>query len=116
MTDASIWLTIIGICGGIITIIGALEKIVSTGKAIGAPAAELTRRVSALEARCNEYERFFHSDKQRLTDLEQALSIMMQAQFALLSHAVDEGGTGTGQLKEARERMLEYLTVRGIKI
>ena len=108
------WPVILAICGGIVTIIGAIEKIVNAGKVMNAPNLEQNKRLDALEARCDKYDVYFRSDKQRLNDLEQSLSVLMQAQFALLSHAIN--GNDTDKLKRAQEDMLEYLTKRGIKV
>ena len=105
---------ILAICGGIITIIGAVEKIVNAGKFINAPNAEQDKRLDALEARCDKYDQYFSSDKQRLSDLEQSLSVLMQSQFALLSHAIN--GNDTDKLKKAQGDMLAYLTKRGISV
>lgn len=105
---------ILAICGGIITIIGAAEKIVNAGKFINSPNMEQDKRLDALEARCDKYDRYFDSDKQRLADLEQSLSVLMQSQFALLSHAIN--GNDTDKLKTVRDTMLEYLTKRGISV
>lgn len=105
---------ILAICGGIITIIGAAEKIVNAGKFINSPNMEQDKRLDALEARCDKYDLYFSSDKQRLSDLEQSLSVLMQSQFALLSHAIN--GNDTDKLKTVRDTMLEYLTKRGISV
>ena len=108
------WAVVLAICGGIVTIIGAVEKIVNAGKFVNAPNVEQDRRLDALEARCDKYDRFFDSDKQRLTDLEQSLSVLMQSQFALMSHAIN--GNDVDKLKKAQNDMLEYLTKRGITV
>jgi len=108
------WTVILAICGGIITITGAVEKIVNTGKVINAPNEEQNKRLKALEERCDKYDRFFDSDKQRLNDLEQSLSVLMQSQFALMSHAIN--GNDIDKLKKAQGDMLEYLTKRGITV
>lgn len=109
-----IWTVILGICGGIITIFGAVEKLISAKRAIHAPAAEQDRRIKALEERCDRFEQFFHSDKQRLNDLEQSLSVLMQGTFALLSHAIN--GNDVSKLREVRDNMFEYLSKRGISV
>lgn len=105
---------ILAICGGIITIIGAVEKIVNAGRFINSPNIKQNKRLDALEARCDKYDRFFDSDKQRLNDLEQSLSVLMQSQFALMSHAIN--GNDIDKLKKAHDDMLEYLTKRGISV
>ena len=105
---------ILAICGGIITIIGAAEKVVNAGKFINAPNAEQDKRLDALEARCDKYDRYFDSDKQRLNDLEQSLSVLMQSQFALMGHAIN--GNDVDKLKKAQNDMFEYLTKRGISL
>lgn len=114
MSLSTAWAFILAICGGILTIINVIEKIAGVGKAINAPNMEQDRRIAALEARCNKYDTYFSSDKQRISDLEQMLSVMMQAEFALLSHAIN--GNDTDKLKEVQSHMMDYLTKRGISI
>lgn len=108
------WAVVLAICGGIVTFIGAAEKIVNAGKYINTPNVKQDKRLDALEARCDKYDRFFDSDKQRLNDLEQSLSVLMQSQFALMSHAIN--GNDVDKLKKAQNDMLEYLTKRGISV
>ena len=114
METIPIWVTILGICGGITTIINAIEKIVNAGRAVNAPNAEQNRRLKELEIRCDRYDTYFSSDKQRIMDLEQSLSILMQGTLALISHAVN--GNDVDKLKYTQEHMLDYLTKRGIKV
>ena len=114
METIPFWTMVLAICGGIITIIGAIEKVVSAGKAINNPNVEQNKRIAALEERCDKFDQYFTSDKQRLNDLEQSLSVLMQSQFALLSHALN--GNDTDKLKKAQEDMLAYLTKRGISV
>ena len=105
------WTVILAICGGIITIIGAVEKLVNAGKVINEPNVEQNKRLDALEARCDKYDRFFDSDKQRLNDLEQSLSVLMQSQFALMSHAIN--GNDIDKLSRAKDDLESYLINRG---
>lgn len=114
MELSAMWAIILAVCGGILTIINTIDKVVGAGKAINAPNEEQNRRIAALEVRCDKYDRYFDSDKQRIQDLEQMLSVLMQAQFALLSHAIN--GNDTDKLKEVQGTMMAYLTNRGIKI
>lgn len=108
------WTVILAICGGIITIIGAVEKIVNAGKVINEPNVEQNKRLDALEARCDKYDEFFATDKHRMDTFEQSISIMMQAEFALLSHAIN--GNDIDKLREVHSSMMEYLTKRGISV
>ena len=108
------WAIILAVCGWVVVIINAIEKIVGAGKALNAPNAEQDRRLAALEARCDKYDRYFDSDKQRIADLEQMLSVLMQAQFALLSHEIN--GNDLDKLKEVQSKMMDYLTKRGITV
>lgn len=114
MEFSQVWAYAIAACGWIVVIINAIEKIALARKAINAPNEEQDRRLAALEARCEKYDRYFNSDKQRLSDLEQALSVLMQGTFALISHAVN--GNDVDKLKKTQEEMMDYLTKRGIKI
>lgn len=114
MELSALWAIILAICGGVLTIINTFDKLIGAGKAMNAPNVEQDKRLDALEARCDKYDRFFDSDKQRLNDLEQSLSVLMQSQFALMSHAIN--GNDVDKLKKAQNDMLEYLTKRGISV
>lgn len=114
MELTAMWAIILAVCGGVLTIINAIEKVVGAGKALNAPNVEQDRRIAALELRCDRYDQYFDSDKQRLNDLEKSLSVLMQAQFALLSHAIN--GNDTEKLKEVQGTMMDYLTKRGISV
>ena len=114
MELSAMWAIILAVCGGILTIINTIDKVVGAGKAINAPNEEQNRRIAALEVRCDKYDRYFDSDKQRIMDLEQSLSILMQGTLALISHAVN--GNDVDKLKDTQEHMLDYLTKRGIKV
>lgn len=108
------WAVLLALCGGIVTIISAIEKIVNAGKVINGPYTEHNRRIKALEERCDKFEQYFSRDNQRLADLEQTLSILLQAEFALLSHAIN--GNDVDKLKDVQSAMMEYLTKRGISV
>lgn len=114
MELSALWAIILAICGGMLTIINTFDKLIRAGKAMNAPNVEQDKRLDALEARCDKYDRFFDSDKQRLNDLEQSLSVLMQSQFALMGHAIN--GNDVDKLKKAQNDMLEYLTKRGISV
>lgn len=114
MEPATFWGIILAVCGGVITLINAIEKIVSAGKTINAPNVEQNRRIAALEERCDKFDRYFDSDKQRIADLEQMLAVLMQAEFALLSHAIN--GNDIEKLKQVQSTMMDYLTMRGITV
>lgn len=114
MNATQIWAIVIAVCGWVVVIINAIEKVVGAGRALNAPNVEQDRRLAALEARCDKYDRFFDSDKQRISDLEQMLSVLMQAQFALLSHAIN--GDDIDKLKKVQSDMMDYLTKRGISV
>ena len=109
-----IWGIALTICGGLLTIMNLLEKIGKAKKAIDAPNEEQNRRIRDLEKKCEKYDGYFHSDKQRIADLEQSLSILMQCDFALLSHAIN--GNDTDKLKNVQSSMMNYLTQRGITV
>ena len=114
MEAVPFWAVLLAICGGIVTIISAIEKIVNAGKVINSPNTEQNRRIKALEERCDKFEQYFFRDNQRLADLEQTLSILMRSQFALLSHAIN--GNDVDGLKKVHDEMLDYLSKRGMNV
>ena len=114
METTTLWAVILGICGGIITIISAIKEVVGAGKAINRPNEEQNKRLDSLEARCDKYDQYFSADKQRIEDLEESLSVLMQGTFALISHAVN--GNDVDKLKQVQQDMLKYLTQRGISV
>lgn len=56
METIPFWAVVLAICGGIVTIIGAIEKVVGAGKVLHAPNAEQNRRIAELEKRCDKYD------------------------------------------------------------
>lgn len=114
METISIWALILGVCGAIITVIGAIEKLVDMGKIVQEPNAEQNLRIAKLESRCDAFERYLEHDKKRIDDLESSLSMIMKVQFALLSHAIN--GNDLDKLKDVQSEMLTYLSQRGIHV
>ena len=114
MEAVPIWVTLLGICGGIVTILSAIEKIANAGRVINEPNKEQDRRIASLEGRCDAFDRYLASDKQRLNDLEASFSVLMKVQIALLGHAIN--GNDTDKLKEVQAETVDYLSKRGIHL
>lgn len=120
MTDTTIWLAIVGVCGGAVTILGFLEKIISIRKVLRGPSIEISNRISNLELmfkeKCDKYDRYLDSDKRRIEILEQEQTVMMQSQFAILNHLCGSEKDNTEQVKSALKALQSYLTTKGITI
>lgn len=102
---------IFGIIGGAITLMTFIEKVIGLVKTVKAPDTRQNERIAALEAWKADMERYIGNDKRRIDSLEANLSMMMKAQFALLSHAVN--GNDVDRLRAVQAEMQDFLTRHG---
>lgn len=102
---------VFGIVGATITLMTFAEKVINMVKIARAPDQEQNRRLSELESWRSDVERYIGRDKHRIDNLEANLSMMMKAQFALLSHAIN--GNDTDRLRKVQQEMQDFLTRQG---
>ena len=90
-------LVLLAICGGIITILTAAEKV---GKIIH-PYRRFAEIVADHGRRIDAHDKLLDNDNRRLNDQVQLTKRIYQMNLALLNHFID--GNGKEQMKELRE-------------
>ena len=68
------------------------------------------RRLSAIDRKFDDYDRFFGNDKKRIDIIEEGNRVTQQALLALLSHAIN--GNDMDALKTAETALRDYLVKR----
>lgn len=108
---------LLSICGGIITVAGAVTiviKIINAAKKpnkeIRSSISEQSSRIDTIEDRLDSYEEYFKRDLTRIEAIEEGNRVTQRALLALLSHGID--GNDVDSLKQAKTKLEEYLTSR----
>ena len=70
----------------------------------------LESRIESLEAMSTKMLTFFKNDNERIVNISKGNEVTQKALLALLSHAID--GNNENQLKEARDKLQDYLIHR----
>lgn len=110
LTPMEIWQSILLICGGIITIGGAVAVVKRWICRIKRPSAEIKTEVNNVEATLEQHTEYFKNDKIAIDGLKRGQRILYKSHLALISHAID--GNNTEQLKEVKEDLQEFLIQR----
>ena len=98
---------ILGICGAITCISGALAVIVKAVTAAKQPNKTQDQRLDSIEKRLNAHDKLFEKDNCRIKTIEEGNRVTQRALLALLSHAIN--GNNTAELKKAEADLSEYL-------
>lgn len=115
----------LAICGGIITVSGAIGWIIKWVQAAKKPSDDLRARVSNLETQLAtsnreirekfmDYDQYFHNDKTRIDGIESNSKdfqrMVIQSLQALTDHALN--GNNTEGLQDASAALNKFLTSR----
>ena len=102
----------LAICGGIITVSGAIGWIIKWVQAAKKPSDDLRARVSNLETQIADYDQYFRNDKTRIDEIESNNKgfqrMVIQSLQALTDHALN--GNNNKGLEDASEALNRYLT------
>lgn len=101
------WTILLGICGGIITISGAVAVVVAAVNKFKAPEKEQTKRIQALEDRLISVEADIAMLKSGTKEIEASQRITQEALWALLGHAID--GNNVEDLKKAQSKLHDHI-------
>lgn len=101
---------VLGVCGGISVIAGAVVWIVKGVKAMRAPGRAMDDRLETIEKRLSKHDSFLESDKLRLKALEDGNRVTQKALLALLAHGID--GNDVEQMRKAKQELQNYLIER----
>lgn len=104
LSPHDIWLLVLAICGGIVTLFKAVEVITTLVEKFKSPSDILEQRVTTIESKISKYEA-------RIDHLESGNEVTQEAILALLSHALNNGDTEG--LKSAKKKLEQYLIARG---
>ena len=106
--------TILGVIISLWAIVQIVAKIIeiikSPEKAQNEKIKLLESRIEALEKTDNKIFTFLQNDNTRIDNITKGNAVTQTAILALLSHAID--GNNEVQLKEARDRLQDYLIHR----
>lgn len=112
---------ILGVCGAIITISGAIAVIVKAIDKAKEPNKKQDERLAALEGdvkkineRLQNGDGRFQADAERIASLENDMKetnkVIIESLQALTAHAID--GNNTQELKDSKKRLDDYLINR----
>lgn len=101
---------LLAVCGAILTISGAAEKIVKAVRAAKAPNDIQNDRLSELEEWRKTVDRKLNADKSHLDSLDAGNRVTQLALLALLNHGID--GNNIDQMQHAKEELQNYLINR----
>ena len=103
---------ILYICTAITTVGAAITVISNAAKKAKEPWDVITQRLANVETKLADHERHLKANQERLTSAERESAVMMNAMFALLSHAVD--GNETERCREAKIELQDFLANKGV--
>jgi len=106
-TITQFWSILLGLCGGIITISGAVAVVVAAVNKFKAPEKALAARIEACENRIVSLEADVASIKAGTNDIEASQRITQEALWALLGHAID--GNNVADLKKAQSKLHDHI-------
>lgn len=107
-TPAQLITMIIAICGGIITLAGAMGVLGGWYHKAKAPENEQNTRIDNLETKVKAIEKHLEADKNELDMIEEGNRVTQRALLALLSHGID--GNHIEAMKKSEEELKKYLT------
>lgn len=97
-------------CGGLITVSGAIGVIVTIVRKATAPSRIQDDRLDRIEEEVSKIKDKLNHDDERLVIIEEGNRIIMQSILSLLSHGID--GNEIDSMKRAKEELTEYLLRR----
>lgn len=102
------------ICALIVSVGAVIALFIKLRDRATAPDKKQDERITQIEKKLADYDRYLDSDKRRIEALEQSIAMNMKCQFALLSHAIN--GNDIDKLKSVQDEMQKYLSEKGVSI
>lgn len=106
---------VLAICGGIITVGGAVSVLVALVAKLRTPEKKQDEKIEKheesirlLACRMDKIESNGKENEKRLRQMEESISLMMKVNFALLGHAIN--GNDLEHLKAVQNEVQEYLS------
>ena len=110
ITPMQIWQAILIICGGIITIGGALAIVNKWIKRVKKPSTDIKNDIEEIKKTIDNHEDYFKNDKEDIEEIKKGQQIMFKSHLALISHALD--GNDIEQLKSVKGELQSFLIVK----
>lgn len=111
LSPSEIWLIVIGICGGVVTLFKAFDAISKVIDKMKSPSDKLTKDVQDIKNDCNLLHASITNLEKKYAMLSSGNEITQEAILALLSHALNNGDTEG--LKTAKQKLEKYLITQG---
>lgn len=99
---------LLALCGVIVTVGNAVEKILKVIRAAKAPNEAQDEKINKLDNRLSTVERLLKNDDFRLRTMEQEHRAVLTSLLALLDHGLD--GNNISQMQAAKKELLYSLT------
>ena len=106
-TITQFWSILLGLCGGIITISGAVAVVVAAINKFKAPEKMQTNRIQACEDRLLLLEADILKLKNAEKEIEASQRITHEALWALLGHSID--GNNVEDLRKAQSKLHDHI-------
>lgn len=98
---------LLAVCGGIITVSGAVVVIMNWVSKAKAPELAQNERITELEKRVTRHDELLDKDNRRIVQLEEGNRVVQRAILALLAHGID--GNDIEAMKQAKHDLEKYL-------
>lgn len=106
-TPAELSTMVLGICGALITLSGALAVIVNLIKKVKEPELAQNDRIDKIENDIKKIQHCLSIDKARLDNIEYGNTVSQEALLALLNHALNKDEVDS--VKNAKQKLEKYL-------
>jgi hypothetical protein len=106
-TPAELSTMVLGICGALITLSGALAVIVNLVKKAKEPELVQNDRIDKIENDIRKIQHCLSIDKARLDNIEYGNVVSQEALLALLNHALNKDDVDS--VKNAKQKLEKYL-------
>lgn len=106
-TPAELSTMVLGICGALITLSGALAVIVNLIKKAKEPELIQNDRIDKIENDIKKIQHCLSIDKARLDNIEYGNTVSQEALLALLNHALNKDEVDS--VKNAKQKLEKYL-------
>lgn len=106
-TPAELSTVVLGICGALITLSGALTVILNLIKKAKEPELAQNDRIDKIENDIKKIQHCLSIDKARLDNIEYGNTVSQEALLALLNHALNKDEVDS--VKNAKQKLEKYL-------
>lgn len=116
-TMKELWLWILAVCGGVITISSCIGTISGWRTSLKKPNKDqdarmdkIENRLKQVEERCDLFDKQLEGVKKHLNNLDESINMLLRAEFAQLGHNLN--GDNVEQMQRAFDDIQEFLFKR----